>query len=149
MRMLGNSHTFSGIFKLCACIAALYSIKIGALFWQCNVRMGRTYRRHSWFFATLIGLVVTISRGVYQFASGIFNINGIAWMIYESGGSSFRAKLFGLIIIIIGTSCVSTMSGLKRVIKWLSNIYMVLSFFLISFFVIFGTLFLLHWLTCY
>jgi len=64
-------------------------------------------------------------------------------------GPLSRAQLFGLIIIIIiGTTCVSKMSGSKRGIKWLSNIYMALSFFLISFFVIFGVLFSLLWLPC-
>ena len=63
--------------------------------------------------ATLIGLGVTIACGVYEFASGIFIITGIAWMIDESGGSSLRAQLFGLIII-IGTSCVFAISGLVR-----------------------------------
>ena len=63
--------------------------------------------------ATLIGLEVTVACGVYQFASGVFNITGITRLIDESNGSSFRPQLFGLIII-IGTSCVSAMSGLKR-----------------------------------
>lgn len=87
--------------------------------------------------ATLIGLGVTIGYGVSQFASGIFNITGITWIIDESGGPSLKAQMFGLIII-IGASCVSAMSGLKRGIKWLSNINMALSIFLILFFVIFG-----------
>ena len=44
--------------------------------------------------ATLIVLGATIACGVYQFAFGIFNIDGIARVIDESNGSSFSGTTF-------------------------------------------------------
>lgn len=87
--------------------------------------------------ATLIGLGVTIGYGVSQFASGIFNISGFAWIVDEGGKPTLMAQVSGLVVI-VSASCVSAMSGLQRGIKWLSNINMGLSIFLILFFVLFG-----------
>ncbi|MBT3624563.1 MAG: BCCT family transporter [Gammaproteobacteria bacterium] len=90
--------------------------------------------------ATVVGLSVTIGYGVSQFASGLFNISGAQWLVGEGGKPTLLAQLFGLTLI-VGASCLSAMSGLNRGIKWLSNINMGLSVFLIAFFVIFGATF--------
>jgi len=87
--------------------------------------------------ATLIGLGVTIGYGVSQFASGIFNISGLQWIVDDAGKPTLVAQVVGLAVI-VSASCVSAMSGLQRGIKWLSNINMGLSIFLILFFVLFG-----------
>jgi choline-glycine betaine transporter len=87
--------------------------------------------------ATLIGLGVTIGYGVSQFASGLFNISGMQWIVDEAGKPTLMAQVMGLIII-VGASCLSALSGLQRGIKWLSNINMGLSIFLVLFFVLFG-----------
>jgi choline/carnitine/betaine transport len=87
--------------------------------------------------ATLIGLGVTIGYGVSQFASGLFNISGLQWIVDEAGKPTLMAQVMGLIII-VGASCLSALSGLQRGIKWLSNINMGLSIFLVLFFVLFG-----------
>ena len=58
----------------------------------------------------------------------------------DNGKPTLGAQLFGLILI-ISASCLSAMSGLKKGIKWLSNINMGLSVFLIAFFVLFGATF--------
>ena len=90
--------------------------------------------------ATVVGLSVTIGYGVSQFASGLFNISGAQWLVTEGGKPTLLGQLFGLMLI-VGASCLSAMSGLNRGIKWLSNINMGLSVFLIAFFVLFGATF--------
>ena len=90
--------------------------------------------------ATIVGLSVTIGYGVSQFASGLFNISGAAWLVGDGGAPTLLAQLIGLTLI-VSASCLSAMSGLKRGIKWLSNINMSLSVFLIAFFVLFGATF--------
>lgn len=87
--------------------------------------------------ATLIGLGVTIGYGVSQFASGMFNISGMQWIVDQAGKPTLGAQILGLVII-VGASCLSALSGLQRGIKWLSNINMGLSIFLVLFFVLFG-----------
>lgn len=90
--------------------------------------------------ATIIGMGVSIGYGVSQFASGAFNISGAAWIVNADGSPSLMAQLIALVVIMVA-SCLSAMSGLKRGIKWLSNINMGLSLFLVMFFVIFGATF--------
>lgn len=88
--------------------------------------------------ATLIGLGVTIGYGVSQFSAGLFNISGLSFLVNEAGQPTLNAQLVGLIII-VSASCVSALSGIQRGIKWLSNINMGLSIFLVGFFIIFGS----------
>lgn len=90
--------------------------------------------------ATIIGVGVTLGYGVSQFASGVFNITSADWIMTEDGAPTLAARLLGLVLIMLA-STISAMSGLKRGIKWLSNINMGLSFFLITFFIIFGATF--------
>jgi choline-glycine betaine transporter len=88
--------------------------------------------------ATLIGLGVTIGYGVSQFAAGLFNISGLSFLMNDNGQPTLDAQLAGLVLI-VGASCVSASSGIQRGIKWLSNINMGLSIFLVGFFVLFGS----------
>ena len=90
--------------------------------------------------ATLIGLGVTVGYGVSQFAAGLFNISGLSFLMNSSGQPTLNAQLFGLILI-ISASCISASSGIQRGIKWLSNINMSLSIFLVGFFILFGSTF--------
>lgn len=87
--------------------------------------------------ATVIGVSVTIGYGVSQFASGVFNITGFEWISAENGKPTLLAQLIALVII-ISASVWSALSGVNKGIKWLSNINMGLSFFLLAFFVVFG-----------
>jgi choline/carnitine/betaine transport len=89
--------------------------------------------------ATIIGVGVTIGYGVSQFASGVFNISGAQWLMGSEGSPSFAAQLVALIVVLIA-STLSAMSGVNKGIKWLSNINMGLSVFLLLFFVFFGSL---------
>lgn len=90
--------------------------------------------------ATVIGVGVTIGYGVSQFASGVFNITGLEWISDANGKPTLTAQMMALVII-IGASVWSAMSGVNKGIKWLSNINMGLSFFLLLFFAIFGATF--------
>ena len=88
--------------------------------------------------ATLIGLGVTIGYGVSQFSAGLFNISGLSFLVNDIGQPTLSAQIMGLVLI-VGASCVSALSGIQRGIKWLSNINMGLSIFLVSFFIVFGS----------
>ena len=93
--------------------------------------------------ATIFGVSVTIGYGVSQFASGIFNITGADWIMNDRGTPTVFAMLLALVIV-MGASTLSAMSGIGRGIKWLSNISMSLSLFLLGFFTLFGaTLFVI------
>ena len=88
--------------------------------------------------ATLIGLGVTIGYGVSQFSAGLFNISGLAFLVNDSGQPTLSAQITGLVLI-VSASCLSALSGIQQGIKWLSNVNMGLSIFLVSFFIIFGS----------
>lgn len=87
--------------------------------------------------ATIMGVGVTIGYGVSQFASGMFNITGAQWLSAGGGKPTLVAQLCALVII-MAASTISAMSGVKKGIKWLSNVNMGLSFFLLIFFLLFG-----------
>ena len=87
--------------------------------------------------ATIIGVSVTIGYGVSQFASGVHNITGFEWITTGNGKPTLLAQLLALVVI-LGASIFSAMSGVNKGIKWLSNINMGLSFFLLAFFLVFG-----------
>jgi choline/carnitine/betaine transport len=89
--------------------------------------------------ATIIGVGVTIGYGVSQFASGAYNISGAQWLMNVDGTPSFVAQFVALLVVLVA-STLSAMSGVNKGIKWLSNINMGLSFFLLIFFVFFGSL---------
>jgi choline/carnitine/betaine transport len=87
--------------------------------------------------ATILGVSVTIGYGVSQFASGIYNITGAGWIMNAEGAPTLIAMLLALVIV-MGASTLSALSGVGRGIKWLSNINMGLSLFLLAFFILFG-----------
>ena len=72
---------------------------------------------------------MTIGYGVSQFASGIYNITGGSWIMNDQGAPTLEAMLLALVVV-MGASTLSAMSGVGRGIKWLSNINMSLSLFL-------------------
>ena len=93
--------------------------------------------------ATILGVSVMIGYGVSRFASGIYNITGGGWIMTDQGTPTLQAMLLALVVV-MGASTISAMSGVGRGIKWLSNINMGLSLFLLAFFTLFGaTLFVL------
>ena len=88
--------------------------------------------------ATILGVSVTIGYGVSQFAAGMFNITGASWMMNAEGSPTNAAMITALIVVMIA-STLSALSGVGKGIKWLSNINMGLSFFILAFLLVFGS----------
>jgi choline-glycine betaine transporter len=91
--------------------------------------------------ATILGVSVTIGFGVSQFIDGLYAITGMEWIMNMAGDVPAPSKV-GLIsglIVIMGMSILSAVSGVGRGVKYLSNLNLVLSFILLFTFVIFGS----------
>lgn len=88
--------------------------------------------------ATVLGVAVTIGFGVSQFASGFYNISGAAWLMNADGTPSTAAMIAALVIV-MGLSTLSALSGVGKGIKWLSNLNMGLTFFFLAFLLVFGS----------
>ncbi|MEM9277252.1 MAG: BCCT family transporter [Pseudomonadota bacterium] len=91
--------------------------------------------------ATILGVSVTIGYGVSQFIDGMYSISGMNWMMDLSGENPAPGKV-GLIaglVVIMGLSIISAVSGVGRGVKYLSNLNLVLSVILLLTFVIFGS----------
>ncbi|WP_372571647.1 BCCT family transporter [Ruegeria jejuensis] len=91
--------------------------------------------------ATILGVSVTIGYGVSQFIDGLYAITGMEWMMNMTGDAPAPGKV-GLIaglIVIMGLSILSAVSGVGRGVKYLSNLNLVLSIILLATFIIFGS----------
>jgi choline/carnitine/betaine transport len=100
--------------------------------------------------ATILGVAQTLGFGVEQFVAGLTRIgfSGLAYgpdAVNAAGESiSGSATTLGIVVallVIMGASTLSALSGVGKGIKWLSNINMVLSIVLLGFFIIFGATF--------
>ena len=83
-----------------------------------------------------MGVAQTLGFGVEQFVAGLTRI-GFSGLATADGS----ATTFGIVVallVIMGASTLSALSGVGKGIKWLSNINMVLSILLLGFFIIFG-----------
>ncbi|MEO1313194.1 MAG: BCCT family transporter [Pseudomonadota bacterium] len=90
--------------------------------------------------ATILGVAQTLGFGVEQFVAGLSRIGIGDWLINEAGTASSLGIIVA-IVIIMGASTISALSGVGKGIKWLSNINMALSIFLLGFFLLFGSTF--------
>ncbi|MGI9368353.1 MAG: BCCT family transporter [Ruegeria sp.] len=91
--------------------------------------------------ATILGVSVTIGFGVSQFIDGMYAITGMEWMMDMTGDAPAPGTV-GLIaglLVIMGLSIISAVSGVGRGVKYLSNLNLVLSLILLFTFVIFGS----------
>ena len=91
--------------------------------------------------ATILGVSVTIGFGVSQFIEGLYAITGMEWMMDMTGEVPAPGTV-GLItglVIIMGLSIISAVSGVGRGVKYLSNLNLVLSIILLLTFVVFGS----------
>ncbi|MBG6177812.1 choline-glycine betaine transporter [Labrenzia sp. EL_208] len=91
--------------------------------------------------ATILGVSVTIGFGVSQFIDGLYAISGMDWMMDMSGDAPAPGTV-GLItglVVIMGLSIISAVSGVGRGVKYLSNLNLVLSIILLLTFVVFGS----------
>ena len=86
--------------------------------------------------ATILGVAQTLGFGVEQFVAGLTRI-GIGGLMNADGGATTMGIVVALLVI-MGASTLSALSGVGKGIKWLSNINMVLSIVLLGFFIIFG-----------
>ena len=92
--------------------------------------------------ATILGISVTIGYGVSQFIDGLYAITGMSWLVESLGETAPPPSAVGLIsglVVIMGLSIVSAVSGVGRGIKYLSNLNLVLSIILLLTFIIFGS----------
>lgn len=94
--------------------------------------------------ATVLGVAQTLGFGVDQFVSGLYRIGLGEWLYSvdaEGTKSISTAAIIVPLAVIMGASTLSALSGVGKGIKWLSNINMGLSFFLLAFFLLFGSTF--------
>ncbi len=92
--------------------------------------------------ATVLGVSQTLGFGVEQFISGLTRIGVGEWLQSTAADGTKSSSTIGIIvalIVIMGASTLSALSGVGKGIKWLSNINMGLSFFVLIFFLIFGS----------
>jgi len=88
--------------------------------------------------ATILGVAQTLGFGVQQFVAGLSRIGIGDWLINAEGTASPMGIIVA-IVIIMGLSTLSALSGVGKGIKWLSNLNMVLSILLLGFFLVFGS----------
>ena len=88
--------------------------------------------------ATILGVAVTMGLGVEQFVAGLARLGLGEWLLDGDGSSSAAAVIVSLLVL-VGASTISALSGVGRGIKWLSNLNMGLSFALLALFAIAGS----------
>ena len=92
--------------------------------------------------ATVLGVSQTLGFGVEQFISGLSRIGFGDWLYSTAADGTRSSSTIGIIVallVIMGASTLSALSGVGKGIKWLSNINMGLSFFVLVFFLVFGS----------
>lgn len=89
--------------------------------------------------ATILGVAVTMGLGVEQFVAGLARLGLGDWLLDPDGSSSFPAVVLALLIL-VGASTLSALSGVGKGIKWLSNLNLGLSALLLLIFAVFGSL---------
>ncbi|WP_407875893.1 BCCT family transporter [Qipengyuania nanhaisediminis] len=91
--------------------------------------------------ATILGVAVTMGLGVQQFVAGLHRIGMGDWLMSDAGDGTMTASAAAIVIallVLVGASTLSALSGVGRGIKWLSNINMTLSFGLLALFATVG-----------
>ncbi len=88
--------------------------------------------------ATILGVAVTMGLGVEQFIAGLYRLGVGEWLV-DAEGSSTPAAIIAALVLLVGASTISALSGVGRGIKWLSNLNMGLSFALLALFAIVGS----------
>lgn len=94
--------------------------------------------------ATVLGVSQTLGFGVEQFVAGLSRIGFGDWLYTATADGGQKVSFMAIVVallVIMGASTLSALSGVGKGIKWLSNINMGLSFFLLAFFLIFGSTF--------
>ncbi|WP_337661441.1 BCCT family transporter [Erythrobacter sp. Alg231-14] len=92
--------------------------------------------------ATILGVAVTMGLGVQQFVAGLHRIGFGDWLMVQGSDGTMTASATAIVVallVLVGASTVSALSGVGRGIKWLSNINMGLSFGLLALFAVAGS----------
>ncbi|NJM84556.1 MAG: BCCT family transporter [Tabrizicola sp.] len=92
--------------------------------------------------ATVLGVAQTLGFGVEQFISGLARIGMGDWLYSTAADGTTSSSTLAIVValvVIMGASTMSALSGVGKGIKWLSNINMGLSFFMLAFFIVFGS----------
>ncbi|MEP1421859.1 MAG: BCCT family transporter [Erythrobacter sp.] len=92
--------------------------------------------------ATILGVAYTLAFGVEQFVAGLYRIGFGDWLMVAGSDGVLTASTGAIIIalvVLVGASTLSALSGVGRGIKWLSNINMALSFGLLGLFALLGS----------
>ncbi len=92
--------------------------------------------------ATVLGVSQTLGFGVEQFIAGLSRVGVGDWLYTIASDGSQTTSTLGIVValaVIMGASTLSALSGVGKGIKWLSNLNMTLSFFLLIFFLVFGS----------
>ncbi|MWV27228.1 BCCT family transporter [Erythrobacter sp. GH3-10] len=87
--------------------------------------------------ATILGVAVTMGLGVEQFVAGLYRLGMGDWLMNAEGTSSPAAIIISLVLL-VGASTISALSGVGKGIKWLSNINMGLSIAMLALFAVVG-----------
>ncbi|WP_340587267.1 BCCT family transporter [Erythrobacter alti] len=88
--------------------------------------------------ATILGVAVTMGLGVEQFVAGLYRLGLGEWLL-DAEGSSTPVAIIVSLVLLVGASTLSALSGVGRGIKWLSNLNMGLSFALLALFAVVGS----------
>ena len=91
--------------------------------------------------ATVLGVAQTLGFGVEQLVSGLSRIGVGEWLQTTAADGTRSSSTAGTVVallVIMGASTLSALSGVGKGIKWLSNINMGLSFVVLAFFAVFG-----------
>ncbi|MEL7190304.1 MAG: BCCT family transporter [Pseudomonadota bacterium] len=92
--------------------------------------------------ATILGVAVTMGLGVQQFVAGLHRVGLGDWLMVTGADGNLTASAAAIItalLVLVGASTLSALSGVGRGIKWLSNLNMGLSFGLLSLFALAGS----------
>ncbi|MEM6827389.1 MAG: BCCT family transporter [Pseudomonadota bacterium] len=93
--------------------------------------------------ATILGVAYTLGFGVEQFVAGLYRIGLGEWLMTQGeGGAAAKSSTAAIIlalVVLVGASTVSALSGVGRGIKWLSNLNMGLSLGLLALFLTVGS----------
>ncbi len=93
--------------------------------------------------ATILGVSVTIGFGVSQLVEGAYSISGIEWLLQPGvdGGAPVPSTvgLLVALVLVMGLSVISAVSGVGRGVKYLSNLNLILSCVLLLTFAVFGS----------
>ena len=87
--------------------------------------------------ATILGVAVTLGFGVEQFVAGLDRLGMGDWLLASDDTASPMAIIIA-VVLLVGASTLSAISGVGNGIRLLSNLNMVLSFVLLTVFLLFG-----------